>query len=97
MTRYYESGLPRSNYHEPLDMVALGENNHISKVFVDNNNEYGARVVIKCWSEHDDDPHWYSIRDHKGAVIVAEVDHPSEADVNVLQLVWEQNKRAGKS
>ena len=91
MARYYESGLPQSNCHKALDMVALGENNHITRVLVDDSNRYGAGVGIKYWWEHDDDPHWHSARDHNGAGIVAELDHPADADENMWQSVWERN------
>ena len=88
MSRYYETDLPRSNYHEALSEVALGENNHIARVFIDDTNEYGARIIVNCRSEHDPNPHWYSIRDHKGDVFVAKFDHPSDAELNMWKLVW---------
>ena len=93
MTRYSELGLPASNYHEALDEVAFGENNHIARVFLDDNNEYGVRIIINCWSEHDspvgpENPrHWYSIRDHKGDVFVAKIDSPSDAELTTWTLI----------
>ena len=96
MSRYYELGLPRSNYHDALTDVAFGENNHITKVFIDRSNEYGARVIFNCWSEQDlngpdDVPvanHWYSVRDHKGDVLVAELPIPADEEVSAWDLVW---------
>ena len=97
MSRYYEGGLPRSNYHEALSDVAFGENNHIKQVFIDRSNEYGARVIINCWSEQDADgpdnlpdaSHWYSIRDHKGDVLVAELTPPADVEIAAWDMVWE--------
>ena len=80
MTRYYEQGLPQSNYLRDLSMVALGTNNHVAQVFIDPTNEYGARIVLRCWSEHDNAPHWYSLRDHKGDVFVAELDEVTDTE-----------------
>ena len=98
MTRYYELGLPRSNYHGPYSDVAFGENNHISRVFIDSSNEYGVRVIFNCYSEHDWDPekrgepidprHWYSIRDHKGDVFVALIEQPTLSEVDTWVQVW---------
>ncbi len=90
MTRYYEQGLPTSNYHGALSEVALGENNHIDKIFVDTSNEYGVRVIIKCWSEHDEESHWYSIRDHKGDVFVAKLNPPPDVEISDCQPVWDR-------
>ena len=92
MNRYYEGGLPASNYHGPLPDVAFGENNHIAQVLIDHSNEYGTRVVIGCWSEHDDVDaglYWYTIRDHKGDVLVAALTTPpSDAQLEEWELVW---------
>ena len=91
MMRYYEFGLPSSNYHGDLSEVALGENNHISRVFIDETNDYGVRIIVDCSSEHDSDHHWYSIRDHKGDVFVAKVDHPSNDISDKWKLVWKDD------
>ncbi len=90
MSRYYEDKLPPSNYHGDLETVALGTNNHAEAVYLDDSNEYGLRLLIKCWSEHDEDPHWYSVRDHKGDVFVAEVEKPPGWDAADWQLVWRE-------
>ena len=96
MNRYYEDGLPSSNYHGALSNLAFGENNHIAKVFIDRSNEYGVRVIINCWSEQDKEPnltdaaYWYSIRDHKGDVLVAKLTlPPSDIELAAWELVWE--------
>ncbi len=91
MMRYYENDLPKSNYQGPLSEVALGENNHIARVFIDETNEYGVRIIVNCSSEHDADHHWYSIRDHKGDVFVAEFDHPADIIPDGWKLVWKDD------
>ena len=89
MTRYYEQGLPGTNYEsEPLDLVALECNNHVANVYIDDSNEYGARVIFKCWSEHDDQDHWYSVRDHKGDVFVAELEITAKESPADWRPVW---------
>ena len=93
MDRYYEQGLPASNYQGALDSVALGSNNHMEKIFIDNSNEYGARLVIRCWSELDDEIHWYSVRDHKGDVFVAKIVPSPEDEKTEWLSVWEADGR----
>ena len=98
MNRYYENGIPESNYHSALYTAALGVNNHTERVFIDPSNEYGARVIINCWSEHDiqfpeDQPQairWYSVRDHKGDVLIAEMQPPTENEIQSWALVWKR-------
>ena len=87
MTRYYESGIPRSNYHGAMTELALGGNNHISEILIDTDNEYGVRIIVRCWSELDDEDHWYSIRDHKGDVFVAEM-NTLDGDASKRVQVW---------
>ena len=87
--RFYEQGLPRSSYHEALECVALGENNHVQAVYLDFRNEYGIRIVLKCWSEHDEAKHYYSIWDHKGDIFVAKIDDP-KTDLKSMMQVWKE-------
>ena len=99
MTRINEEGLPKSNFHGALDsVIAMGYNNHIQRVSIDTHNPYGIRVVINRSSEHDfivgkpdneDATHWYSVRDRKGDVTVAEMEPPSPEDMERYQFVWE--------
>ena len=88
MARYYENKLPPSNYNEEMETVALGTNNHAEAVYIDNSNEYGVRIMIKCWSEHDGEAHWYSVRDHKGDMFVAEVENLPGGEAASWEAVW---------
>ena len=89
--RFYEQGLPQSNHHEALELVTLGENNHVQAVYLDLRNEYGIRIVLECWSEHDEATYYYSIRDHKGDICVAKIDDPI-TDLNSMKQVWNEQR-----